>query len=146
MGKHRIKPNYRRRVAECFGCRIWIIADWRCSTASVHPVIQAQSRRWPTSPVSRLSSPNPSCALSITSQRFLQWKFTTRNPLFATTVSTSSTLAHYPVVGQQDFHRASQADRLVGNWRYEETRINRSGLAWAKERNGSRQSSLRQVL
>jgi DNA replication protein DnaC len=41
---------------------------------------------------------------------------------------------------------ASQAVRLVGNWRYEKTRIDRCGLAWAKGRNGSRQSSLRQVL
>jgi hypothetical protein len=44
------------------------------------------------------------------------------------------------------FHRASQLARLVGNWRYEKASIDQRGLAWTKGRNGSRQSSLRQVL
>jgi hypothetical protein len=43
-------------------------------------------------------------------------------------------------------HRASQVARLVGDWPHEETRIDRRGLAWAKGRNGSCQSSFRQML
>jgi len=34
MGKQRIKPNYRRRVLRC---RIWIIANWRCSAGLGSP-------------------------------------------------------------------------------------------------------------
>ena len=34
-----------RTVAECFGFRIWIIANWRCSTASAHPPRDAFTRK-----------------------------------------------------------------------------------------------------
>jgi site-specific recombinase XerC len=31
------RKSSRITVAECFGCRIWIIANWQCSTASARP-------------------------------------------------------------------------------------------------------------
>src|SRR5580698_4069442 len=42
--------------------------------------------------------------------------------------------------------RGSQAVPPVGNLGHEETRVDRRGVAWAEGRNGSRQSSLRQML